>query len=38
MRGIQRIDWDPIREMVIAEPFFSYAVHDAVAGGGAPSS
>jgi len=31
MRGIQRIDWDPVREMVIAEPFFSYAVHDAVA-------
>jgi hypothetical protein len=31
MRGIQRIDWDPEREMVIAEPFFSYAVHDAVA-------
>jgi alpha-L-rhamnosidase len=34
MRGIQRIDWDPEREMVIAEPFFSYAVHDAVARGG----
>ena len=31
MRGIQHIDWDPEREMVIAEPFFSYAVHDAVA-------
>jgi alpha-L-rhamnosidase len=34
MRGIQRIDWDPEREMVIAEPFFSYAVHDAVARAG----
>ena len=31
MQGIQHIDWDPEREMVIAEPFFSYAVHDAVA-------
>jgi Bacterial alpha-L-rhamnosidase 6 hairpin glycosidase domain/Alpha-L-rhamnosidase N-terminal domain len=30
MRGSQQIDWDPEREMVIAEPFFSYAVHDAV--------
>jgi len=34
MRGIQHIDWDPGREMVIAEPFFSYAVHDAVARAG----
>ena len=34
MRGIQQIDWDPQREMVIAEPFFSYAVHDAVARAG----
>jgi len=34
MRGIQRIDWDPEREMVLAEPFFSYAVHDAVARAG----
>jgi alpha-L-rhamnosidase len=34
MRGIQRIDWDPEQEMVIAEPFFSYAVHDAVARSG----
>jgi alpha-L-rhamnosidase len=34
MRGIQQIDWDPEREMVIAEPFFSYAVHDAVARAG----
>jgi alpha-L-rhamnosidase len=31
MRGIQHIDWHPEPEMVIAEPFFSYAVHDAVA-------
>jgi alpha-L-rhamnosidase len=30
-KGIQRIDWDPEREIVLAEPFFSYAVHDAVA-------
>ena len=34
MRGIPRVDWDPEREMVIAEPFFSYAVHDAVARAG----
>ena len=34
MRGIQHIDWDAEREMVIAEPFFSYAVHDAVARAG----
>jgi alpha-L-rhamnosidase len=33
-KGIQRIDWDPEREMVLAEPFFSYAVHDAVARAG----
>jgi alpha-L-rhamnosidase len=31
MRGVPSIDWVPEREMVIAEPFFSYAVHDAVA-------
>jgi alpha-L-rhamnosidase len=31
MKGVQRIDWDAKREMVLAEPFFSYAVHDAVA-------
>ncbi|HEY6593351.1 MAG TPA: family 78 glycoside hydrolase catalytic domain [Asanoa sp.] len=30
-RGIQRIAWDADREIVSAEPFFSYAVHDAVA-------
>jgi hypothetical protein len=32
--GIQRIDWDPEREIVLAEPFFAYAVHDAVAKAG----
>lgn len=32
--GVQRIDWDPAREIVLAEPFFSYAVHDAVAKAG----
>jgi alpha-L-rhamnosidase len=30
-RGIQLIDWDVDTEIVIAEPFFSYVVHDAVA-------
>jgi len=30
-QGVQRIDWDAEREIVLAEPFFSYAVHDAVA-------
>jgi alpha-L-rhamnosidase len=34
MRGTPPIDWDIEREMVIAEPFFSYAVHDAVARAG----
>jgi alpha-L-rhamnosidase len=34
MRGLPPIDWDPEREMVVAEPFFSYAVHDAVARAG----
>jgi alpha-L-rhamnosidase len=33
-QGIQRVDWDPQREIVVAEPFFSYAVHDAVAKAG----
>jgi alpha-L-rhamnosidase len=33
-RGIQTIDWDAEREIVLAEPFFSYAVHDAVAQAG----
>jgi alpha-L-rhamnosidase len=32
--GIQRIDWDAENEVVLAEPFFSYAVHDAVAKAG----
>ena len=32
--GIQRIDWDAEREVVIAEPFYSYVVHDAVAASG----
>jgi hypothetical protein len=31
LRGVQRIDWDVEREVVRAEPFFSYVVHDAVA-------
>lgn len=34
MRGVQRIDWDAEREVVIAEPFYSYLVHDAVAAAG----
>ncbi|WAL74672.1 family 78 glycoside hydrolase catalytic domain [Kitasatospora sp. YST-16] len=33
-RGIQRIDWDAEREIVRAQPFFSYVVHDAVAQAG----
>jgi alpha-L-rhamnosidase len=33
-KGIQRIDWDAERQIVLAEPFFSYAVHDAVARAG----
>jgi hypothetical protein len=33
-RGIYRIDWDVDREIVLAEPFFSYVVHDAVAAAG----
>jgi hypothetical protein len=32
--GVQRIDWDAEREVVLAEPFFSYVVHDAVAAAG----
>jgi hypothetical protein len=32
--GIYRIDWDVDREIVLAEPFFSYVVHDAVASAG----
>ena len=30
-RRLPHADWDVEREMVMAEPFFSYAVHDAVA-------
>jgi alpha-L-rhamnosidase len=33
-RGIQRIDWDAREEVVRAEPFFSYVVHDAIAQAG----
>lgn len=33
-RGVQRIDWDAETQIVIAEPFFSYLVHDAVAASG----
>jgi alpha-L-rhamnosidase len=33
-RGIQRVDWDAEREIVRAQPFFSYVVHDAVARAG----
>ncbi len=36
-RGIQRIDWDAEREIVIAQPFFSYVVHDATARAGRAS-
>lgn len=34
MKGVQRIDWDAEHEVVIAEPFYSYLVHDAVAEAG----
>jgi hypothetical protein len=30
-RGIYEIDWEAERQIVLAEPFMSYAVHDAVA-------
>lgn len=33
-QGDQRITWDVDREIVLAEPFFSYVVHDAVARAG----
>jgi alpha-L-rhamnosidase len=33
-RGILRIDWDVEQEIVLAQPFFSYVVHDAVARAG----
>ncbi|MCB0043010.1 MAG: hypothetical protein KDE23_25160, partial [Caldilinea sp.] len=32
--GMYEIDWDAERQIVIAEPFMSYAVHDAVAQAG----
>jgi hypothetical protein len=31
LQGIYEIDWDAKQEMVVAEPFMSYVVHDAVA-------
>jgi len=31
MRGIYETDWDARNQIVIAEPFMSYVVHDAVA-------
>jgi len=31
LQGIYEIDWDAEREIVLAEPFMSYTVHDAVA-------
>jgi alpha-L-rhamnosidase len=34
LRGIYDIDWDVEREIVIAEPFMSYVVHDAVVAAG----
>jgi hypothetical protein len=34
MRGIYIIDWDAKDEIVMAEPFMSYVVHDAVAAAG----
>lgn len=33
-QGIYRVDWDAGREIVLAQPFFSYVVHDAVAAAG----
>ena len=30
-QGIYEIDWDVDTEVVLAEPFFSYVVHEAVA-------
>ena len=33
-RGVQTIDWDVDTEVVLAEPFFSYVIHDAVAEAG----
>ena len=34
IEGIYEIDWDAEREIVLAQPFMSYAVHDAVAQAG----
>ena len=34
IQGIYTIDWDAEREIVLAEPFMSYVVHDAVAQAG----
>ena len=31
IQGVYEIDWDAERQIVLAEPFMSYAVHDAVA-------
>lgn len=33
-RGVQRIDWDAAAQVVLAQPFYSYIVHDAVAAAG----
>jgi hypothetical protein len=33
-RGVQTIDWDVERQIVLAQPFFSYVIHDAVAQAG----
>ncbi|MCU1469250.1 MAG: hypothetical protein JWQ39_399 [Glaciihabitans sp.] len=33
-RGVQTIDWDVDTEIVLAEPFYSYVIHDAVAQAG----
>ncbi|HET9872736.1 MAG TPA: hypothetical protein VFP89_09100 [Propionibacteriaceae bacterium] len=33
-QGIYRVNWDVDTEVVLAEPFFSHAVHDAVAAAG----
>ena len=34
LRGVYTIDWDAERQVVLAEPFMSYVVHDAVAQSG----
>jgi alpha-L-rhamnosidase len=33
-KGVYRIDWDAECQIVMAQPFFSYVVHDAVAAAG----